>query len=361
MKMTDPFTRTPGVAGKAYIDSGVADEIIQAFCDENSSKYVYKITGLRGSGKSVEYSRVLRTLKEKDGWLVYPLSSSGDGIRTLISKLSMEEFIDSKKSLLTVKSSTSLEGKVIVASGKQAVDITKALSDNEDYYSQEATLVKMIETANKKNHKVLIGIDDISKTPAMVELLSLVSSMVLEGLKVYLIVTGLSQNIEAFSTEKNLSFFKRADSLEIKSLNKYDIVFMYQKLLGVNEKEAKTLEEITAGYAYAYQVLGSLYFRKQENDTVEDLMPDFERILFRDSYDLIWKSITEREKELIRCIYRSKTGKTSDIKELMTNKANYSVVRERLINKHIIDGGTRGYLRIRLPRFDRYIELWGDE
>ena len=31
---SDPFTRTPGVAGKAYIDNGVADEIIDCFLDE---------------------------------------------------------------------------------------------------------------------------------------------------------------------------------------------------------------------------------------------------------------------------------------------------------------------------------------
>ena len=92
MSRTDPFTRTPGVAGKAYIDNGIADEIINNFCNDDSAKYVYKITGLRGSGKSVEYGRVLRALKEKKDWLVYPLASTGDAVKTLIAKLSMENF-----------------------------------------------------------------------------------------------------------------------------------------------------------------------------------------------------------------------------------------------------------------------------
>lgn len=361
MKMTDPFTRTPGVAGKAYIDSGVADEIIRNFSNDDSSKYVYKITGLRGSGKSVEYSKILKTFKEKDDWLVYPLASSGEGIRTLISKLSMEDFIDSKKNSTTIKTSTSLEGNVVVASGKQGIDISKVSSDNDNFFSPEATLVKMIETANKNKYKVLIGVDDISKTPAMVELLSMISSMILEGLKVYLVVTGLAQNIEDFSSEKNLSFFKRSDSLEIKNLNKYDIAYMYKKLLGVDDEEARNLVDISMGYAYAYQVLGSLYFRKQKSETIDDIMPEFERILFRDSYDLIWKSISSREKDFIRCIFKSGTGKTNDVKELMTNKGNYSVIRERLINKHIVNGDSRGYLSIKLPRFDKYVEIWGDD
>lgn len=44
MTKIDPFTRTPGVAGQAYIDNGVADEIINNFCSEESNKCVYKIT-----------------------------------------------------------------------------------------------------------------------------------------------------------------------------------------------------------------------------------------------------------------------------------------------------------------------------
>ena len=62
---TDPFTRTPGIAGRAYIDNGIADEIIKCFLDEESAKFVFKITGLRGSGKSVEYGRIIRELKDE--------------------------------------------------------------------------------------------------------------------------------------------------------------------------------------------------------------------------------------------------------------------------------------------------------
>ena len=61
----DPFTLTPGVAGKPYIDMGIAEEIIANFKSEESYKYVYKITGLRGSGKSVEYSKILQTFEKK--------------------------------------------------------------------------------------------------------------------------------------------------------------------------------------------------------------------------------------------------------------------------------------------------------
>lgn len=360
MNKIDPFTRTPGVAGKAYIDNGIADEIINNFCNEDSSKYVYKITGLRGSGKSVEYSKVIRTLKEKKDWLVYPLSASGAVVSTLISKLSTERFINSRATTTSKSSTTTVSGNSLIVSGNESISISKSSSDNEHFYSEEATLTKMIETANKKKYKVLIGIDDISKTPDTIKLLSIIGSMILEGAKLYLLVTGLSENIEDFSSEKNLSFFKRADSKEIKLLNKFDITYMYEKLLGVDSIEAKKIEALSMGYAYAYQVIGSLYFCKKEDEVLEDLIPNFERIIFKDSYELIWQSLTPGEKEVVRCIYKSKTGKAEDIKKIMKNPTTYPVFRNRLINKHIVDGDTRGFLSINLPRFDKYIEIWGD-
>ncbi len=357
----DPFTRTPGIAGKAYIDNGIADEIIENFCSDESSKYVYKITGLRGSGKSVEYGKIIRTLKETSGWLVYPLSATGDAVPTLISKLSMEKFIDSTISTTSISSNTSVGGNLHIVSGSETMNVSKTFSPNEQFFSEEATLTSMITSANKKHFKVLIGIDDIAKTPEMIKLLSIIGSMILEGLQVYLVVTGLSENIEDFSNEKNLSFFKRADTKEIRGLNRYDVTFMYEKLLGIDTNEARKIESLSKDYAYAYQVLGSLYFSKNNTDTLEDIVPDFERIMYKDSYDLIWKSLTTGEKELVKCICKSESGKTEDIKKNMSNPGNYSVYRDRLINKHLVDGDTRGYLKIQLPSFDKFVELWGDD
>ena len=359
-KVTDPFTRTPGIAGEAYIDNGIAEEIIESFRNEGSAKYVYKITGLRGSGKSVEYGRVIRTFKEDPGWLVYTLSAAGDAVKTLIAKLSMENFIDAKQTTTVVGSTTTVGGNAVVVSGNESVSVQKTTTEDSRIFSEEALLTRMVETAGKKNYKILIGIDDIAKTNEMVALLSIIDSMILEGLPIYLLVTGLAENIEEFASEKHLTFFMRADAKEIKSLNRYDVVYMYQKLLSVDAEEARKIEAVSQDYAYAYQVLGSLYFSKKKNETLEDLMPDFERILFRDSYDLIWKSLSETDKELVRCIYKSGTGRTEDIKALMKHPAGYPVYRDRLINKHVVDGDTRGRLTIRLPRFDRFIEIWDE-
>lgn len=360
-KGIDPFTRTPGIAGQAYIETGISEEIIANFTSDVSSKYVYKITGLRGSGKSVEYGNVIRTIRELDDWLVYPLSASGDVVSTLIAKISEEQYFDNRNVTTSIQSSTSITGNMAVISGGETIDVNKTYSVNDKVFSEEAYLTKLIKELSDKDIKVLVGIDDIAKTKDTIHLLSMIGSMIIEGLNIYLIVTGLSENIEDFSSEKNLTFFKRADSIEIRALNKFDITYMYEKLLDINADEARRIEKISKGYAYAYQVLGSLYFKKGDNEKLEDIMPDFDRIMFKDSYDLIWKSLTKGEKELINCIYRTKDGKAEDIKSQMNNPSSYPVYRERLINKHIVDGSNRGYLTINLPRFKEFVEIWGEE
>ena len=83
---------------------GIADEIIENFRSEESAKYVYKITGLRGSGKSVEYSKIIKNLTGKREWLVYTLSAAGNPTETLIAKLSKESFIDDKLHFTSVSS-----------------------------------------------------------------------------------------------------------------------------------------------------------------------------------------------------------------------------------------------------------------
>ena len=93
---------------------------------------------------------------------------------------------------------------------------------------------------------------------------------------------------------------------------------------------------------------------------MNDIIPNFERILFRDSYELIWQSLTNAEKELVRCIYKTADGKAENIKAFMKKPSNYSVYRDRLIKKHLVNADIRGHLKINLPRFDKYIEIWGD-
>ena len=253
----NPFTRTPGVAGAAFIDTHQADEIIQSFESDLSSRYVFKIVGLRGSGKSVEYRNIINTMRQKKGWLVYTLSAAGNPITTLVANLSKESFIDDRVHATSVSAGGNTEANAFFVKGSANFGITKTSERNTQYFSEEAELSEMIQKANDKGYKILVGIDDIAKTQEMIKFLSIWGAMLLDDRKhIYFVCTGLAKNIEDFAEEPNLTFFKRSDPVEIGPLNKYAIALMYRELLGVGENEAVTLSRFTCGYAYAYQVLG---------------------------------------------------------------------------------------------------------
>lgn len=355
----DPFTRTPGVAGTAMIETHYAEEVITNFASEESSKYVYKIVGLRGSGKSVEYSKILNCFSAKKDWLVYPLSAAGNPIETLIADLNSEKKIGIQQVKKTVNTGAEIEGKAKLLNLKANVNFSREF-DKKGYFSDESTLTQLVQCASDKKYKILIGVDDISKTPAMVRFLSILGSMLLDEKKnVYFVCTGLSKNIEDFSSEANLTFFKRSDSIEIKGLDKFDVAAKYKELLNVSEETSVKMAKFVKGYAYAYQVLGSLYFKKPEDASFESLYPEFDKIMSQDSYDLIWNSLTEAEKEMVKAIL-STSGKSSEIKEKMNNPANYDSLRDRLLKKHLIETKERGFIEINLPRFKEYVCLWCD-
>lgn len=358
---TDPFTRTPGIAGTAYIDMHYSKRIIDDFGSDESYKYVYKIVGLRGSGKSVEYSKIINYFRKDDRWLVYTLAAGGNPTESLIALLSKEEFIDDKKYTTAVNAEISLGGKAVIIEGGTKAGVSKISEQNSNYYTAEVALEEMLKKATENGYKILVGIDDIAKSAQMVKFLSVIGKIILEqSCSLYFLCTGIAENIEEVSNEDNLTFFKRSDLIEIAPLNRYEVADKYRKLLDIDIEEANALAKFVKGYAYAYQVLGSLYFNKKTNETLEDIVYDFDKVMFRDSYELIWDSLTEAEKQLVISICDTDTGKVADIKEKMEKPGNFSVLRERLDKKHLLCLKKRGYVSIELPRFKEFVEMWGE-
>ena len=81
--MQNPFTTTFSKAPQyTYIHTEKTDEILENFSYDIPSESVYKITGVRGSGKTVILAKVeeeLRTNTDKyDGWLVFDINPTRD-------------------------------------------------------------------------------------------------------------------------------------------------------------------------------------------------------------------------------------------------------------------------------------------
>ena len=228
--------------------------------------------------------------------------------------------------------------------------------NNEEYYDDEVELDELLESAFKAGKRILICIDDIAKTEDMVAFCSVYAKLIRTDKPVYLVCTGLFSNMESLGRVKNLTFFKRAETIEVRSLSEVLMTTKYRKLLNLSYETARELSKMTRGYAYAYQVLGSLYFKKSKDAGIEDLIGDYEERLFSQSYEKIWEELTEGERNLVEILIEYK--KREDILQHMSKPGNYSEYRNSLLRGGLIREVRRGEVEFSLPRFEEYVRIF---
>ena len=95
--MQNPFTTTFSKAPEnTYIDTDKTTEILENFKYDNPSESVYKITGVRGSGKTVILAKIEERLRSEDykklGWIVLDLNPSRDMLQQMAAMLVKEGF-----------------------------------------------------------------------------------------------------------------------------------------------------------------------------------------------------------------------------------------------------------------------------
>lgn len=181
--MQNPFTTTfSKTPENTYIHTDQTDEILENFVYEHPLESVYKVTGVRGSGKTV--------------------LSSGGGL-----------------------------------------GYTKEKSN--DFFDIGVAVETMIQAVQKKGKKILIGIDEVSKSEEMVKFASEYGRWLRAGYPVYFVCTGLYENIQELSNVKNLTFFRRAATVKTEPLNMIRMTEMDRFLVSLlTEKEEYKREEV---------------------------------------------------------------------------------------------------------------------
>ena len=131
---------------------------------------------------------------------------------------------------------------------------------------------------------------------------------------------------------------------------------MYKSKLDIDSNEAREMAKITKGYAYAFQELGVLYFKKKEDESLEDILPGLKAELFAYSYEKIWEEMTEMDRFLAGLLTEKEEYKREEVLKLMGEKSgSYSMYRDRLIKRGILNT-RQGYISLALPYFGEYIK-----
>ena len=315
------------------------NEVSEAFLNEPPNQQIFMITGVRGCGKTVFMTEVASGLKKRKDWEVLELSTSQSLLTTMAESLAQENRF---KSLLNRGLGISVAGFGVQINGGQ------------DAPSPQITIRETLAALKKHDKKLLICVDEVISNDYVKEFASVFRILLREDFPIFLLMTGLFENINDLRNEKNLTFLYRAPEIRMKALNLKSIADNYKENLGVSEEDAGKMADLTRGYSFAFQVLG--YFTYRHEGSYEAAVPEFRQYLEDYVYEKLWSELSRTDKKLLYAIAESKTGKAGDIKNsLKISNNRYTPYRDRLIKKMIVDGNEYGYLKITLPMFDQFI------
>ena len=346
----NPFTISFGMEPSQYIERIVQiEEIESTFTAEMPSSRIFMITGVRGGGKTVMLSDISERFSKKKDWITINTSSDSDIIQRVAAKLY------SKRELKNMFSNAKLDFSALglgisIESGHQIFDIETALEE-------------MLSEIGRKGQKVLVLIDEIVNNESVRLFSSAFQMLIREKLPIFLIMTGLYDNIYNLQNEKSLTFLYRAPKIVLGPLALNPIARSYQNILGLDEEAAASMAKLTKGYPFAYQVMGYLYWKtyseKGQSGDAAALLPSFDDYMENYVYEKIWSELSNKEREVVAALNDDEPLKVADIRtKLSLSSAEMSVYRDRLNKKGLLDISRYGYLALKLPRFKAVIRLW---
>ena len=315
-------------------------EVLEYFDAEPALQQIYMITGIRGSGKTVFMTEAAKELGQDDDWIVVELNPAGNLLEDLAGSLASENSL--ARMFQSAKINLSFFG--IGLEVKGSVPISNI----------QVALTKMLESIKKQKKKVLICVDEVNVTGPMKEFAGAFQIFVRQDLPVFLLMTGLYENINNLQNENNLTFLYRAPKIVLRPLNIMTVSENYRRVFNTDPETAMKMAKITKGYPFAFQVLG--HFTWKNDGEYNKALPQFKQYLEDYVYEKIWSEMSEGDKKLAYGVARSERGKAKEIKELSGLSDNeYSVYRDRLVKRGILDGSTHGYVEFTLPLFEEFV------
>ena len=123
--------------------------------------------------------------------------------------------------------------------------------------------------------------------------------------------------VEGFQLHKPKAALTLLTSKYSFALNRFSISTSYKKVLGIDDKTAKEMAYLTNGYAYAYQVLGYLYWENVINDQtakgLSDILNEYDSTLSEYVYEKIWFELPETESKVVALLVKNGQMKNKDI------------------------------------------------
>ncbi len=340
--MANPYSLTFGMEPKEYIKRPETfSNVIENFSSENPENRCFIITGVRGCGKTVFLSEISDYFKQKKEWLVIDLNPERNMLESLASKI--YDTSNLKHLFLKSEFSFSFHG------------LTFSLHGETPITDVETLLNKMIEKLTNKGIKVLITVDEATSNAYMKTFAHTFQGFLRSKYDVFLLMTGLFQNVQDLQNQKTLTFLYRSKKIPLPALSLPAIAESYERNLAMDHLESVKAAKATNGYAFAYQALGHLLYEEPKRKITAKVLSDYDLYLSQFVYEKIYSELSEKSIVLLNAVTLHDT--TAEIeKRFFASHSEYSVYRKALIDRGVLDGSKRGKITFALPRFGVFLQ-----
>jgi len=344
MKKDNPFNLTFGKVPKKYISRYEnMEDIVSTFTADNPVAQTYLIEGVRGSGKTVLMTGAAVEIGKEQNWVVIDLNASNDLLHDMALRL-----YDACANIPKLK-----ESGFNISLGGVGIGVGGSKIERDDV----SIIVEYLDHFKKKDIRLLITIDEVLPNANLRRFASQFQIFLRKDYQVFLIMTGLYENIFDIQNDPSLTFLLRSPKINLEPLSIRQIINEYRNVFGIDTEDAKQLAYITDGYAFAFQALGLLMWEYRDSLEMEEILQKLDDLLDDFVYKKIWSGLTPKEKEIVRAIGGGDPTKTSLVCEKAGCTAStFTKYKDRLEVKGILENPAYGYVRLKLPRFYQVVK-----
>lgn len=343
--MNNPFTLSFGKKPLQYISRlSQTQQILETFQAPVPSNQIFMITGVRGSGKTVMMTNIAHELKADDSWIVIELNPTRDLLQSLAAKIySLPEmharFLNARLDFSAFGLGLSVEN------AAPATDI-------------ENVLELMLDQIKESGKRLLITIDEVTCSEYIRIFVSSFQIFLRQEQPIFLLMTGLYENLYDLQNDKSLTFLYRAPKLLLEPLNYTAVRNHYMKIFNIDTESASKMTSLTKGYPFAFQVLGYLYWENRSTKNIDEILPEYDQYLEEYVYSKIWSELSEQDQRILLSISPDDGLKVKELRtRLQMSSELFSVYRDRLKRKGVIDTHEYGKVSFSLPRFSNFVEM----
>ena len=343
--MNNPFTLSFGKKPLQYISRlSQTQQILETFQAPVPSNQIFMITGVRGSGKTVMMTNIAHELKADDSWIVIELNPTRDLLQSLAAKIYRLPEMHAR--FLNARLDFSAFGLGLsVENSAPATDI-------------ENVLELMLDQIKESGKRLLITIDEVTCSEYIRIFVSSFQIFLCQEQPIFLLMTGLYENLYDLQNDKSLTFLYRAPKLLLEPLNYTAVRNHYMKIFNIDTESASKMTSLTKGYPFAFQVLGYLYWENRSTKNIDEILPEYDQYLEEYVYSKIWSELSEQDQRILLSISPDDGLKVKELRtRLQMSSELFSVYRDRLRRKGVIDTHEYGKVSFSLPRFSNFVEM----